>query len=322
MALNTSKQSKQQGSEVISASSRSHSTANGIRVGKPETVQKLVTWGLRIDLSATNKVVQNDYAPVEAFRGASRVFRAARANKRSGYRPQFWMYGVSQKLHQADVEASVLRSWNRLVDDSALASIIDRVETERSHFVLGLFVAERCTDRDLSKWLTDAPNLLQDRPMSVVEPETSNRALDDQSTQRLPPVPGRAESVDSFLDAADAEFDRIQAEFQISIAARLNDLRDRGELGFQKAAEKATFARRLQLLLDRAGLRLHCPECGRTGLLEGGAPFGPAGTGGFRFDHLLVGGRRQRCGSFESLEEIQRFELSPAPPKKSRKSLS
>lgn len=326
--MNTRKHSNQHdsdvqhGSEVTSGSSRSHSTSNGIHVDNPATGQKLVTWGLRIDLSATKKVVHYDFAPLEAFRGASTIFRTARPKKRSGYKPQFWIYGVSDKLNQADVEASVLRCWNQLVDDSSSpASVIDRVESERSRFVLGLFIAERCTERDISKWLTDAPDLLQDRSMSVVEPEARNRTQEEDSKQRLPAVPDRAESLDSFFDAEEAELDRIQAELRISIAASLNDLRDRGELDFQKADEKATFARRLQALLDRTGLRLHCPECGRTGLLEGGTPFGPAEVGGFRFDHLLIGGRRQRCSSFVDLEAIRSFELSPSPPKKSRKAI-
>lgn len=324
--MNTRKHSNQHdsdvqhGSEVTSGSSRSHSTSNGIHVDEPATGQKLVTWGLRIDLSATKKVVHYDFAPLEAFRGASTVFRTARAKKQSGYKPQFWIYGVSDKLNQADVEASVLRCWNQLVDDSSSpASVIDRFESERSRFVLGLFIAERCTEHDISKWLTDAPDLLQDRSMSVVEPESRNRVHVDEANEQAPPLPRLGQSVDSILEAAEAECDRLQAKLQTSIAEQLTELRDRGELGFLTSDEKAAFARRLQALLERVGLRLHCPNCGRTGLLLGGAPYGPAGVGGFRFDHLLIEGRRQRCGSFESLEVVRSFELSPAPPKKSRK---
>jgi hypothetical protein len=316
---NPNAKSKPSDTEAAADAFRAHPSAEGIRISRPTTTQDPDSWALRVDLSARVKVVSYDYAPIDAFRGASSILRSARRNKRCGYKPQFWIYGVSTKIDQSDIETSVRRSWNLLGDDSSRPSVTDRVVTERSDFVLGLFVAERCTELDLSQWLTSAADLLQDRSMSVVEPESRNRVHVDEANEQAPPLPRLGQSVDSILEAAEAECDRLQARLQTSIAEQLTELRDRGELGFLTSDEKAAFARRLQALLERVGLRLHCPNCGRTGLLLGGAPYGPAGVGGFRFDHLLIEGRRQRCGSFESLEVVRSFELSPAPPKKSRK---
>ncbi len=228
--------------------------------------------GILVDQDQDRRTDYYNVASENVFRAASRVFEEERASEWPKVLRRLVIYaieGSNVPLEDAERGIRTCNARLRASETGAFAEIT--VHAEAALFVLGAFpwTTRRSTSEE---WLTAAEIRVHDLLVGSIRAERHPASQAISEFEQLGVTWDRTRQ-----NAAD--------ELQ-ELLARLNG--PNHAIEFRTPDEKKAFARSLQRLLKRLGLRLRCPECGGPSAIRGGV-YGNSKQGVFRFEHSAAG---------------------------------
>ncbi len=229
--------------------------------------------GILIDQDQDRRTDYYNVATETMFRAASRVYEEQRASECPKELRRFVIYAVQgSDVPLAEAESGMLTCDARLRASETGAFAELTVHTDRALFIVGAFPWHPLVRSTSEKWLTAAQTRVHDLLVGSIRPE------------RHP-----ASQAISEFEQLGVTWDRTRQ----TAAGQLQELLGRlngpdHAIEFRTPDEKKAFARSLQRLLNRLGLRLQCPECGEPSAIRGGV-YGNSKQGVFRFEHSAAG---------------------------------